>query len=78
MEDADFTMELSRRNWMTSVFGSLAALRLTQGPHARADEHRDIAAAVAKGRAFLVSLFDSELELLPEYRGANVYWLVSR
>ena len=31
--------------------------------------------AVAKGRAFLVDLLDADLGLLPEYRGANVYWL---
>jgi len=31
--------------------------------------------AIERGEAFLVSLFDSQLGLLPEYRGANVYWL---
>jgi hypothetical protein len=31
--------------------------------------------AVAKGRTFLVSLLDANLDLLPEYRGAKVYWL---
>ena len=31
--------------------------------------------ATQKARKFLVSLFDSELGLLPEYRGAKVYWL---
>ena len=31
--------------------------------------------ATQKGRAFLAGLLDSELGLLPEYRGANVYWL---
>ena len=31
--------------------------------------------AVQKGRSFLVGLLDAELGLLPEYRGANVYWL---
>ncbi len=28
-----------------------------------------------KGREFLVSLLDTNLDLLPEYRGAKVYWL---
>ncbi len=28
-----------------------------------------------RGREFLVSLLDPGLGLLPEYRGANVYWL---
>src|SRR5437867_963253 len=31
--------------------------------------------ATRKGRTFLVSLLDPELGLLPEYRGATVYWL---
>jgi hypothetical protein len=32
-------------------------------------------AASAKGRRFLTDLFDPVLSLLPEYRGARVYWL---
>jgi hypothetical protein len=32
-------------------------------------------AATAKARTFLAGLFDPELGLLPEYRGATVYWL---
>jgi hypothetical protein len=31
--------------------------------------------ATAKARTFLAGLFDPELGLLPEYRGATVYWL---
>ena len=31
--------------------------------------------AIQRGQTFLVDLFDSDLGLLPEYRGANVYWL---
>ena len=31
--------------------------------------------AVQRGRTFLVNLIDPDLNLLPEYRGANVYWL---
>ncbi len=33
------------------------------------------ASAVQKGETFLVNLFDPDLDLLPEYHGANVYWL---
>ena len=33
------------------------------------------AEAVQKGRTFLINLFDPEVGLLPEYPGANVYWL---
>ena len=31
--------------------------------------------ATRRGRTFLVELRDPDLGLLPEYRGANVYWL---
>jgi len=31
--------------------------------------------AIQKGRTFLVNLMDPDLGLLPEYRGASVYWL---
>jgi hypothetical protein len=31
--------------------------------------------ATRRGRTFLVDLLDSDLGLLPEYRGAKVYWL---
>jgi hypothetical protein len=31
--------------------------------------------AAQKGRTFLAGLLDADLGLLPEYRGANVYWL---
>jgi hypothetical protein len=31
--------------------------------------------AIRRGRAFLVGLLDPDLGLLPEYRGASVYWL---
>jgi hypothetical protein len=31
--------------------------------------------AIQKGRAFLLNLLNPDLGLLPEYRGANVYWL---
>lgn len=31
--------------------------------------------AIQRGRIFLVNLIDPDLSLLPEYRGANVYWL---
>src|SRR5438552_19180082 len=30
---------------------------------------------VERGQAFLISLFDPELNLLPEFRGSKIYWL---
>ena len=35
----------------------------------------DATAAVARGREFLVRLFNPQLDLLPEYEGAKVFWL---
>ncbi len=32
-------------------------------------------ASVERGRAFLISLFDPGLDLLPEFRGSKTYWL---
>jgi hypothetical protein len=40
---------------------------------ASADEQ--IHQAITKGRQFLVDLFDPTLDLLPEYRGSQTYWL---
>lgn len=36
---------------------------------------RSWAERIEAGRAFLTNLFDPELELVPEYAGAKVYWL---
>jgi hypothetical protein len=35
----------------------------------------DVASRIARGQAFLVGLFDPELDLLPEFRGSSTYWL---
>ena len=35
----------------------------------------DIAQRVQRGESFLTNLFDTRLQLLPEYRGSSTYWL---
>ena len=45
-----------------------------RNPSANAAFEKALAVA-ERGRKFLVGLFDPAVELLPEYRGANVYWL---
>jgi hypothetical protein len=35
----------------------------------------DIARRIQRGESFLTNLFDTRLELLPEYRGSSTYWL---
>jgi hypothetical protein len=38
-------------------------------------DRRRLAGAAEEGRRFLTGLFDPDLDLLPEYRGSQVYWL---
>ncbi len=51
----------------------LAALTLVRPLAALADDRHE--AAARRGRAFLAGLLDAGLGLLPEFRGARVYWL---
>lgn len=46
-----------------------------EGENASGPKPEMLAKAISSGRDFLISLFDPELDLLPEYREANVYWL---
>ncbi len=67
---------LTRRGFIKAIGVSCCALNCF-----RADVFAEIPAgaklseAADRGRRFLETLFDPELELLPEYRGADVYWL---
>jgi hypothetical protein len=66
---------IDRRAALKALAGSLLPGRLA-GP--RAGEPVPPAApgaAAARGRRFLTGLFDPALGLLPEYRGARLYWL---
>jgi len=51
----------------------LLAVVMLSAPGARALPNPG--GAVQNGCAFLTSLFDADMGLLPEYRGARVYWL---
>jgi hypothetical protein len=66
---------IDRRAALKALAGSLLPGRL---PGSRAGEPIPPAAlgtAATRGRRFLTGLFDPALGLLPEYRGAKVYWL---
>jgi hypothetical protein len=67
---------LSRRN-LLSALGACFVLDRVSGTALAADDPAaaKLAQAVSRGRKFLEALFDPALDLLPEYRGANVYWL---
>ena len=82
--------ELNRRDWIAKaaaglLVGSFAPYGDLQCGHLHggllevrpeeAGQKGKLSHVVAKGRAFLVSLFDPALDLLPEYRGSPVYWL---
>jgi hypothetical protein len=53
--------------WTTLVF-------LFLGKLAKADD-TGIAQCLQRGESFLTNLFDPSLQLLPEYKGCNTYWL---
>jgi hypothetical protein len=61
----------SRRGFL----GSLAAGFLLDRFAAPLLAAADLGSPVVRGRRFLAGLFDPALDLLPEYRGAKVYWL---
>src|SRR5215467_11544417 len=62
---------LTRRAALKAIAGSLL-LCGARGAEPPTNSPED---AAAKGRRFLGGLLDPELNLLPEYRGAKVYWL---
>jgi hypothetical protein len=66
----------SRRNLLGAI-GACFVLDRLGGTALVADvPTKDIfAESATRGRRFLEGLFDPTLELLPEYRGAKVYWL---
>src|SRR6185503_5164652 len=45
------------------------------GEGAATTVNRQIAERIGRGEAFLTNLFDTRLELLPEYQGSSTYWL---
>jgi hypothetical protein len=66
---------LSRRMLLRAVGACLVMNRFDAVVAADAPGNAKLAEAAGRGRRFLESLFDPTLELLPEYRGAKVYWL---
>jgi hypothetical protein len=65
---------IDRRTALTTLASSLLLYRVT-GAGARSAAPKALEGAAARGRRFLTDLFDPTLDLLPEYRGAKVYWL---
>ena len=68
---------LNRREMIwVGTFGlcarSITYLQAAELPQFKKEERQVV---VRKGREFLAGLLDPELDLLPEYRGARVYWL---
>src|SRR5881409_3671248 len=53
----------------------LAVLGLSSSAQAAATADDDLAQRIQRGESFLTNLFDTRLQLLPEYRGSSTYWL---
>ena len=66
---------MNRRSWLQGTGVALLAERLVLDLSAASDESSRFRTAAVNGRGFLANLFDPALDLLPEYRGAKVYWL---
>ena len=62
---------IDRRTALKALAGSLLLCRVADAE----SPPNSPEGAAAKGRRFLGDLLDPELGLLPEYRGAKVYWL---
>jgi hypothetical protein len=77
--------KLNRRDWIAKAAAGLLVGSLAPCGHLQAGllelrpreagQKGKLLHAVAKGRAFLISVFDPALDLMPEYRGSTVYWL---
>jgi hypothetical protein len=65
---------IDRRTALTTLASSLLLYRVT-GAGACSAAPKTLEDAAARGRRFLSDLFDPTLGLLPEYKGAKVYWL---
>ncbi len=66
------------KQWVLFNVRTFAILLALASITAEAGQNRqsfDSKEAVTRGEAFLVSLFDQELGLLPEYRGSKTYWV---
>jgi len=66
---------IDRRAALKAIAGSLLAGRLAGSRAGEPIPSTALGTAATRGRRFLTDLFDPALGLLPEYRGAKVYWL---
>jgi len=72
--EVEGTAVIDRRTALRTLAGSLLLYRgVVAGAKSPAPKSQEDASA--KGRRFLSDLFDPALDLLPEYKGAKVYWL---
>ena len=66
---------MNRRDLIRQALCVLLADRVAGNAWATAQSNDRLKRAAEKGRQFLVDMFDATLGLLPEFRGASVYWL---
>jgi hypothetical protein len=65
---------IDRRTALKTLASSLLLYRVVDAK-AKVPRAKSVATASAKGRCFLSGLLDPALNLLPEHKGAKVYWL---
>src|SRR5947199_7874668 len=53
----------------------VVVLALSPRAEAAVTADGDLAQRIQRGESFLTNLFDTRLQLLPEYRGSSTYWL---
>jgi hypothetical protein len=76
MEEQRPMTHVTRRGFIKAIGVSCCALDcFSADVFAEIPASAKLSEAADRGRRFLEMLFDPELELLPEYRGAEVYWL---
>jgi hypothetical protein len=68
-------MRLYSRRSVLGAFGAGLLFDRLVTPLRAAGEDENPATPAKRGRRFLEGLFDPALDLLPEFRGAKVYWL---
>jgi hypothetical protein len=57
------------------AIGFLSTFTLAPSGNAETASKDDILQSIRRGESFLTNLFDTRLNLLPEYRGISTYWL---
>jgi hypothetical protein len=70
-----YGLALSRRNWLRFISSAAAVTWMGDSAFGAVPVTDRLDRVAAKGREFLANLFDPTVDLLPEFRGSQTYWL---